>query len=320
MAAVFVKKGGKNNRFTKGLMKNIFIRDIVKNKYIYIMLVPVGAYYVIFHYMPMYGAQIAFRNYAPLKGIWGSQWVGLQYFKEFFSSYYFTRLLRNTLLINFYDILFGFPAPVIMAILINELRGTTFRRMVQTITYLPHFISLVVVCGLLTDFLAHGGVINNIAALFGGSTSSILLEPKAFRAVYVGSEIWQSMGWNSIIYLSALMGIPSELYEAARMDGAGRLREIWSITLPGILPTVVIMLIMRVGKIMTVGAEKIILLYNPSTYETADVISSFVYRKGILEAGYSYSTAVGLFNSIISFVLVYTVNRISNKLTDSGLW
>ncbi|MCI8623648.1 MAG: sugar ABC transporter permease [Provencibacterium sp.] len=300
--------------------KNIFLRDVARNKGLYLMLIPVVGYFVLFHYVPMYGAQIAFRDYSPLKGIWGSPWVGLKYFKEFFGSYYFARLLRNTVLINFYDILFGFPAPVIMAILMNELKGKYFKRTVQTITYLPHFISLVVICGLLTDFLASDGVINDIAALFGGARTSFLLEPGAFRTIYIGSEIWQSIGWNSIIYLAALTNISAELYEAARIDGASRLREMWSITLPGITPTIVIMLIMRVGKIMNVGAEKIILLYNPSTYETADVISSFVYRKGILEASFSYTTAIGLFNSVISFVLVIAVNKICNKLTDSSLW
>ncbi|MDR1541890.1 MAG: ABC transporter permease subunit [Clostridiales bacterium] len=296
------------------------LRDLRKNKFIYMMLIPIALYYLVFHYYPMYGAQIAFRDFSPLKGIWGSAWVGFKHFSDFFSSYYFYRLLRNTVLINLYDIIFGFPAPIIMAILINEIGHPLFKRTVQTITYLPHFISLVVVCGLLTDFLASDGVINNAIEFFGGKPTSFLMNPEAFRTIYVGSEIWQSMGWNSIVYLAALVSIPSELYEAARIDGAGKMREIWSITIPCLIPTIVIMLIMRVGKIMTVGAEKIILLYNPSIYETADVISSFVYRKGVLEASFSFTAAVGLFNSIISFAMVASVNKLCNKLTQSSLW
>lgn len=297
-----------------------FIKDILKNKYVYLMLLPVVLYYIIFWYWPMYGAQIAFRDFSPGKGIWGSEWVGIQHFREFFNSRYFVRLLRNTLLLNVYDIIFGFPAPIILAILINEIRNDLFKRSIQTITYLPHFISMVVICGLITDFAASDGVFNDILRAFGIDSIPFLLRPEWFRTVYVSSEIWQTLGWNSIIFLAALVNIPAELYEAAKIDGAGKLKQLFHITIPSLVPTIVIMLILRMGKIMNVGMEKILLLYNPATYETADVISTFVYRKGILEMSFSYSTAVGLFNSVISFILVVTVNRISRKLTESSLW
>lgn len=310
-------------KFTSGIQKtrsNIIIKDIVKNRYVYLMLLPVVAYFLLFWYGPMYGALIAFKDFSPGKGIWGSTWVGFRHFTDFFNSYYFTRLLRNTLLLNFYDILFGFPAPIALAILINEIRSNLFKRTVQTISYMPHFISLVVVCGLITDFAASDGVFNSILSIFGIEPIQFLLRPEWFRTIYVSSEIWRTMGWSSIIYLAALVNIPLSLYEAAELDGAGRLRKIMNITIPGILPTIVIMLIMRIGKIMQVGVEKVMLLYNPATYETADVISTFVYRKGILEMSFSYSTAVGLFNSVISFILVYAANTVSRKVTDSSLW
>ena len=310
-------------KFTSGIQKtrsNIIIKDIVKNRYVYLMLLPVVAYFLLFWYGPMYGALIAFKDFSPGKGIWGSTWVGFRHFTDFFNSYYFTRLLRNTLLLNFYDILFGFPAPIALAILINEIRSNLFKRTVQTISYMPHFISLVVVCGLITDFAASDGVFNAILNKFGIESIQFLLRPEWFRTIYVSSEIWRTMGWSSIIYLAALVNIPLSLYEAAELDGAGRLRKIMNITIPGILPTIVIMLIMRIGKIMQVGVEKVMLLYNPATYETADVISTFVYRKGILEMSFSYSTAVGLFNSVISFILVYAANTVSRKVTDSSLW
>lgn len=315
-----LKRNNPDRAAEGNIRRSPFVRDIIKNKYIYLMLLPVVAYYIIFWYWPMYGAQIAFRNFSPGKGIWGSEWVGLQYFIEFFNSRYFGRLLRNTLLLNVYDILFGFPAPIILAILINEIRSNPFKRTVQTITYLPHFISMVVICGLLTDFAASDGVFNDVLRAFGMDSIPFLLKPEWFRTVYVGSEIWQTLGWNSIIFLAALVNIPAELYEAAKIDGAGKLKQLLNITLPSLIPTIVIMLILRMGKIMNVGMEKILLLYNPATYETADVISTFVYRKGILEMSFSYSTAVGLFNSVISFILVVTVNRISRKLTESSLW
>lgn len=299
---------------------DIIRKDLVKNRYIYIMLLPVITYYIVFHYVPLYGAQIAFKNFTPSKGIWDSPWVGFKYFEEFFNSYYFERLLRNTVLISLYDLIFGFPAPIILALLLNEIKSNIFKRTVQTVTYLPHFISLVVICGMIIDFLARDGLVNNMLNRFGIESIPFMIKPEWFRTVYVASNIWQGIGWGSIIYLAALSNIDPQLYEAATIDGAGRFRQALHVTLPGILPTIVIMLILRLGQMLNVGSEKILLLYNTSTYETADVISTFVYRKGILEASYSYSTAIGLFNSVINFALLVIANFISRKATETSLW
>ena len=284
------------------------------------MLIPLLAFYLIFHYYPMYGAQIAFKNFSIGKGIEGSPWVGMKHFNQFFKSIYFERLLTNTLLINIYDIVLGFPLPIILALLLNEVRSSGYKRTIQTVTYLPHFISTVVLCSLVREFTARTGLINDIITMFGGERIVFLSKPEWYRTVFVGSGIWRECGWNSIIYMAALSAIDVEQYEAARIDGANRLQQMWYITLPALLSTIVIMLIMRFGKIMNVGAEKTLLLYNPSTYKTADVIASYVYRKGIIDGNYSFSTAVGLFNSVINFIMLLSVNKISNKLTGSGLF
>ncbi len=298
----------------------ILYRDFAKNKLIYLMALPVMAYYIIFHYGPMYGLVIAFKYFAPAKGILGSPWAGVYWFREFFNSYFIERLIKNTLLINVLNLLFSFPAPIILALLLNELRSERYKRSVQTITYLPHFISLVVICGMIHDFTSRDGIINDLVVFFGGERSTMLLNPGLFRPIYIVSEIWQGVGWGSIIYLAALSSIDPELYQAAVIDGANRWKKIWHITLPGIMPTIVILLILRVGSMMSIGHEKIILLYNASIYDTADVISSFVYRKGLLESNYSYSTAVGLFNSAINFMLVILANWLSRRATDRSLW
>ncbi|KRF41832.1 ABC transporter permease [Paenibacillus sp. Soil787] len=297
-----------------------FKRDFLLNKYLYLMMVPVLAYYATFHYAPMYGALIAFKEYTPNKGILGSAWVGFQHFNDFFSSYYFWRILKNTVIISLYSLIFEFPAPIILAILINELTNKRFQRFVQTVTYMPYFISLIVIAGMIKDFTNNGGLINNFLTYFGANDTAMLQKPEMFRTIYILSEIWQKIGWESIIYLAALMGIDQEQYEAAKIDGANRIRQIWHITLPGILPTIAIMFILRMGNLLNVGFEKIILLYNPSTYDTADVISSFVYRKGLIEFGWSYSSAVGLFNSVINLALLITANKISKKISENSLW
>jgi len=301
------------------LWKDLY-KDLKKNKYIYLMVFPVVLYFVIFRYVPMYGAQIAFKDFSPGRGIWGSKWVGLRYFLEFTNSYYFWRLLKNTLLLNIYNVIFAFPAPIILALLLNEIRLDKFKRLVQTVTYLPHFISLVVICGMLIDFLARDGLVNNLLSSIGIEPIPFLIDARWFRTVYVISGIWQELGWNSIIYLAALTNIDPQLYEAATVDGASRVAKVWHITLPGILPTIIILLILRLGAMLNVGAEKVLLLYNPNTYETADVISTYVYRKGLLEMNYSYSSAVGLFNSIINFMLLILTNKISRRLTETSLW
>ncbi len=297
------------------------MRDISKNRAIYLMVLPVVLYFFIFKYLPMYGAVIAFKDYSVAKGIWASEWVGLEHFRNFFGSYYFGRVLRNTFLISFYNLIFGFPAPILLALLLNEIRVKWFKSLVQTVSYLPHFISLVVICGLIIDFTNRGGVIQSILEFFGGESGSLLNNPVNFRTIFVTSSVWQEVGWASIIYLAALSGINPDLYEAARVDGAGRFRQIWSITLPGLVPTIMILLILRIGGLMDVGFEKVILLYNPNTYETGDVISSFVYRMGLAQGNdYSYTTAVGLFQSAINFVLLISANSISRRFSGNRLW
>lgn len=295
-------------------------KDLTINKMLYAMLVPVIAYYVLFHYVPMVGSVIAFKNFSPRKGIWGSPWVGMKYFEQFFSSFYFTRVMRNTLVISFLDILFGFPLPIMMAIGLNEIRCRPYRRCMQTISYLPYFISTVVVCGMIQDLFAIDGVVNIVMEQLGVQKQQFMVIPEAFKPIFIGSNIWQTAGYNSIVYLAALTAINQDLYEAAVMDGAGKLRQIWHVTLPGIRSTIVTLLILRLGSVMNVGFEKIILLYNDLTMETADVISTFVYRKGLLDMNYSYSTAVGLFNSLISCVLLIGANKISRKLNDASIW
>ncbi|WP_309119592.1 ABC transporter permease subunit [Paenibacillus sp.] len=306
-----------------GVDKNAFsyraFRDLKLNKYIYVMLVPVIAYYVVFLYGPMYGLQIAFKDYSAGAGMWNSPWVGFKHFESFFESYYFWRLLRNTVLLSLYELVFAFPASIILALLLNELRSNRFKRMVQTVTYMPHFISIVVISGMLVDFLSRDGLINNVIAMFGFERTAFLGEAGWFRSIYISSNIWQSVGWGSIIYLSAMSSIDPSLYEAARVDGANRWKQTLHVTIPGIMPTIVILLILQIGSFMTVGTEKILLLYNPTTYETADVIGTFLYRKGILEADYSYSAAVGLFNSVINFALLVLANAASKK-SGNNLW
>lgn len=296
-------------------------RDIRKNKGVYIMFLPVLLFYIIFMYKPMYGALIAFQNYVPAKGMLGSDWVGFKHFIDFFESYHFTRVFKNTLVISISSLVIGFPAPIILALLLNELKSRKFSRVVQTITYMPHFISLVVVAGMIKDFTSSQGFITEfLVTVFHMERTALLTKPDLFVPIYVLSDVWQSVGWGSIVYLAALSSVDQELYEAARIDGAGHFRQVISITLPCIIPTIVIMFILRMGSVLNVGFEKIILLYNPSTFETADVISSFVYRKGLQERNWSYSTAVGLFNSVINVIMLVSANFLSRKVCDTSLW
>ena len=287
----------------------------------YVLAFFVIVYYICFHYKPMLGAVIAFRDYKPRVGIANSPWVGLFNFDSFFSSYYFWRLIRNTLTISMCGLLFTFPCAIIFALSINEVRNPRFKRTVQTISYMPHFISLIVVCSMIRLFVDSNGFIVQIMKLFGyNGTGSLLGQPQMFVPIYVISDIWQQTGWNCIIYLAAISGIDVSLYEAARIDGAGRWKQTIHITLPGIMGTIILLLILRIGQMMGVGHEKIILLYNEFTYDTADVISSYVYRRGLVSGDYSFSTAVGLFNSAINFILVLSANKVSNMISGTGIW
>ena len=298
------------------------VRDWKRYWLVYLIGFLCLSYYIIFCYLPMGGIVIAFKDFRPARGIFGSKWANpwYKYFDQFFNGYYFWRLLRNTLLINVLDLVFGFPAPIILALLLNELRSSAYKRTVQTITYLPHFISQVVVCGIILDFFSSSGVINQLIQMLGGSKILFMQNPGWFRPIYVGSGIWQGVGYGSIIYLSALGGVNADLYDAAAIDGCNRFGRVIHVTIPGILPTIIIMLILRIGSMLNVGFEKIILLYNQSIYETSDVISSFVYRYGMQNGNYSYATAVGLFNSLFNFLLLIGFNALSRKISDVSLW
>lgn len=296
-------------------------KNIKRDKYLLLLLTPVVLYYFIFHYIPMYGAIIAFKDYNPGIGFWNSPWVGFKWFKQFFESFYFWRLIRNALLLNIYGLIFGFPIPIIFALLLNEIKDGFFKRSVQTVSYLPHFISLVVVVGMMVNFLSPvDGIVNQILKSLGREPINFMGEPRWFRFLYITSGIWQEFGWSSIIYLAALSAIDPTLYDAAKVDGANRWQQMLNITLPGITPTIIILLILNIGYILSVGFEKIILMYQPMTYEVADVISTYVYRRGILGGDYSFSSAVGLFNSAVNFTLLIIVNRISRRLSEISLW
>lgn len=288
--------------------------------WLYLMILPAIAYFAIFHYAPMYGVIIAFQDYKPLKGISGSAWVGFKHFQTFVQGPFFWRLVRNTLSINIGMLVFGFPLPIIFALMLNEVRSTAFRKVVQTVTYMPHFVSSVVVCGLMVIFCRSDGLLTNVLTFFGLPKTNLLTVESYFQPLYIGMNIWQELGWDSIIYFAALTSVDAALYEAARVDGAGRWRQMWHITLPGISSTIVILLILRIGNLMSLGWDRIILMYNDMVMETADVISTFVYRTGLVQVQYSYATAVGLLNSIINVILLVSANAVSRKISDSSLW
>lgn len=304
----------------KKLRRALMKRDWRMNKAVYLMAVPVLAYFIIFNYIPMGGIVMAFQNFSIKKGIMGSQFVGFDQFTRFFESIYFWRLIRNTLLISFYGLIFSFPFPIIFALCLNEVRGKTFKKATQTISYLPYFISVVVVVSILQDFTKSNGILTQLAEVFGDTGGALISRPEWFRTLFIGSNMWQHLGYNSIIFISALAAIDQELYEAAVIDGAGRWKQTIYITLPALASTIVVLLILRLGQIMNVGYEKIILMYSPSTYDTADVISSYVYRVGMIDADYSYSTAINLFNSIINFIVLFVANQFSRKISETSLW
>ncbi len=297
-----------------------FGKDFTKNKSLYLMFLPVLAYFIIFCYGPMYGILMAFQDYSPRLGISGSDWVGFENFSRFLESPTFWPALRNTLKISFATLIFGFPAPIFLALLLNEVKSVKVGRVVQNITYLPHFISMVVVCGMITMFTSDTGFIGMAYNAITGSKGNMLGDADNFLPIYVLSNIWKEVGWGSIIYLSALLAIDDSLYEAAEIDGAGRWRQTLHITLPGILPTFVIMLILRMGQILGVGYEKVLLLQNSANIDVSEVISTYVYKRGIIDGSYSYSTAVGLFNSAVSMLFMITTNAISRKVNETSLW
>ncbi|MDQ0899193.1 sugar ABC transporter permease [Paenibacillus sp. V4I7] len=299
------------------------LKPYLRNWELYLLISPVLAYFIIFEYIPMYGVQIAFKNFVATKGIWGSSWIGMRHFERFFDSYFFWRLITNTLGVSLYQLVVGFPVPIILALMINEVKQSRifFKKIVQTVTYAPHFLSTVVLVGIVVMFLApETGMINKLIVLFGGQPISFITEPAWFKTIYVGSGVWQQMGWSSIIYLAALAGIDPQLHEAAKVDGATRLQRIWHVNLPGIMPTIVILLILNMGSIMGVGFEKVFLMQNDLNLESSEVISTYVYKSGIIQAQYSFSAAIGLFNSIINFILLILVNFAAKRMNQTSLW
>lgn len=306
--------GQVQSRFEK--VYRIFHRD----RYLYLMMLLPMLYFFIFHYIPMYGILLAFKKFDISLGILGSPWVGLQYFREFFGNEYSWTLVWNTVALRLWHLSIGFPAPIVLALLLNEIRQERFKRLVQSSSYLPHFISLVVVTSMVTSFLATDGPVNQILAAFGMEPVQWMQRPEYFRPIYIFSGIWQDAGWASVIYLAALTGINPDLYEAAVVDGANRFQRLLYVTLPGIAPTVVIMFLLRVGQLLTMDFQRVLLLYTPATYETADILGTYIYRRGILGADFSFATAVSLFQSVVGLVFLLGSNKIAKKLGDTSLW
>ncbi|MEG0014850.1 MAG: ABC transporter permease subunit [Cellulosilyticaceae bacterium] len=295
--------------------------DMHRDRLLYLLLIPFLLWFFVFKYMPMWGIQIAFKDFSLFKGIAASDWVGLEHFVEFIGSEYFIRVFKNTIIISLYGLLVCFPAQIILAIMISEVTHAKFKKTVQTLTYLPHFVSVVVVAGIVTTFLSpSNGLFNIILDKLGMEKIYFLTNPDYFRGIYTTMNLWKETGFASIVFIAAISGIDTQQYEAAKMDGANKFKQIIHVTLPGILPTIVVMLIMKIGNLLSVGYESIILLYQPATYEKADVISTYVYRSGLIEGRYDFATAVGLFNSTVALVLVITANKISKKVTETSLW
>ena len=296
-------------------------KHIKRDRQLLILFIPCIVFYLLFRYGPLYGLIIAFKDYSVFQGIIGSEWVGLKHFVKFFSSNDFFLLFKNTLLLGFFALIFSFPVPIILAILINEVRTRWFKKSVQTLTYLPSFLSVVIISSMIIDFLSPGnGIVNKLIASLGFEKIYFLVMPEWFRTIYVASDIWATMGYEAIIYLAAIAGISPTLYEAAKVDGSTRMRSMWYITIPSIMPTILIMFILKTGSMIRIGYEKVLLLYTPLTYDVADVFSTFVYRKGLLESNYSYASAVGLFEALIAMVMLISANLISRRLGGRGLW
>ncbi|MEK3780113.1 ABC transporter permease [Paenibacillus sp. FSL R5-0810] len=296
-------------------------RSFRRHWQLYLLVIPPVLYFIIFKYLPMANAVLAFKNYNVVKGIWGSPWVGTQYFEMFFRNPAFATLIKNTLYISFYQLIVGFPIPILLALALNEVKSARFKKTVQMVTYAPYFISTVVMVSIIMLFLSPRlGIVNTIAGALGFEAINYLGEPGMFRTIYVLSDVWQTMGYSAVIYLAALAGVDPSLYEAAKVDGANRFQKILNVDLPGILPAAVIILILSVGNIMALGFEKMYLLQNPLNLSTSEIISTYVYKIGLLNANYSFATAVGLFNSLINLVLLLVVNAVAKRASNTSLW
>ncbi len=297
------------------------LRQLAENTDLYLFLVPAILYFVVFHYWPMYGAVIAFKDFIPVKGILGSPWVGFAHFERFLQSHFFPVLLRNTLLISVYSLVFGFPAPILFALMLNQVGAKRYRKLIQTVSYAPHFISMVVFVGILFIFLSPTtGAVNRLLQVFGGEAVDFMGSAAWFRSVYIISDIWKDTGYGAIIYLAALSAIAPELHEAAIVDGATKLQRVLHIDIPGIMPTAVILLILRVGQIMNVGFQKTYLMQTARNIDASEIIPTYVYKAGLLGAQFSFASAVGLFNSLINLLLIVAVNRFARSMSEHSLW
>lgn len=307
-------------KMDNAVSSNHLLKRIKQYNALYIFMLPAIVYVVIFYYGPMYGVQIAFRDYNAAFGIWGSKWVGLKYFKDFFEGYYFWKLVRNTLTISFYSLV-SFPLQILLALMLNEIKNYKYKKFVQTALYAPHFISIVVMVGIITTMLSPTiGVVNHVMESLGYQRQYFMIQPDAFRHIYVWSGIWQHTGWGAIIYLAALSNVDIELHEAATIDGANRIQRIRYINIPTIMPTIVVLLILRIGGIASVGYEKAYLLQNSLNLEVSEIISTYVYRRGLVGGQYSFSTAVGLFNNVINVIMLLLANAISRKAGETSLF
>lgn len=310
-------------QLSKAKCSRVNQRSYTRNWQLYVMLIPTIAYFVIFRYIPMLGIQIAFKDFIPMQGIWGSHFVGFKHFVRFFNGYYAGRLIWNTLSLSFIQLIFSFPIPIILALLLNEVRSQRYKKIAQTVSYAPHFLSTVVIVGLMTSLLSpRNGVVNTGLMALGLIKEPLyfITEENWFKPLYILSTIWQETGWNAVVYMSALAAVDTQLYEAARVDGAGRFRCIINITIPNIAPTMITMLILNCGKVMNVGFEKAFLMQNDLNIAASDIITTYVYRMGIMQGQYSFGTAVGLFNSVVNTTLILCVNAISKRVSETSLW
>ena len=309
------------NSYYKPAQKRIDLKYVSRNYDLYLMVLPVMVYFIIFHYIPMYGVQIAFRDFLPVRGILNSPWVGLKHFERFFGTYKAKEIILNTIVISFYQILAGIPLPIILAILLNEIPSHKYRRIVQTVTYAPHFISVMVLVGMLRVFLSPMyGIAGHLSRALGATPIPLMSEPRFFRHIYVWSGIWQSAGYSSVIYFAALSSINPELHEAAIIDGATKIQRIRYIDIPGILPTIIILLILSFGGIMTVGFEKAYLMQDSRNIINSEIIATYVYKVGLIDGRFSFSAAVGLFNNIVNFAILVSINALSRRISETSLW
>lgn len=301
--------------------KTPLLKAIVVNWQLYLFVLPAVAYFLVFHYLPMYGVQIAFKDYKTSLGFWGSPWVGIKHFNRFFNSYYFVTIIKNTLTLTILTLVLGFPLPIILALLLNEIKHNRYKKLVQTVSFAPHFISTVVLCGMIILFLnPSSGIFNHIRVFFGLEPINFLQEPKLYKWIHVLSGIWQETGWSSVIFFAALSGVDPELLEAARIDGANKLQRIIYINFPVLVPTIITLLILRCGSLLSVGYEKVYLLQNDTNLSASEVISTYVYKSGLINADFSFSTAVGLFNSVVNCLMLIIVNYIARKYSEISLW